>query len=124
MKNHGQAFLEELASQPPDTFEGRFSTVSTKLGLGRDLGRNELQLLYQATLEAALCNLRINGLAGCGGKVRPEDEPNRTRLEREFMEARDMLFASPGWQTLTESEQVKLQKIFLSVLVTDDKLAP
>src|SRR5262245_30068960 len=105
MNNSSQEFLQELGSLPPDTFESRFSRTSIQLGLASDLTRNELTLLYEATFRATLCNLAINGLGGLGGNIRPEQEGNRCRLERDFMVARDVFYASPGWQNLEETNQ-------------------
>ncbi len=123
MKTDGQDYLEQLASLPPNTFENRFSKISNRLRLGDSLSRNELTLLYEAAFRATLCNIAINGLGGCRGLIRPEHEPHRLRLEREFMEAREVFCASPGWQTLTPAEQGPIERIFLTVLVADDKLA-
>jgi len=124
MKNHALAFLEALAHCAPDTLENRFSLVSSRLGLGLAWERNELELLYEATCSAARCNIALNGWAGAGGKIRPEDEPTRSRLEGEFMSARDRLFASPGWQALPEDRQALLRRIFLEVFVAEDKVRP
>jgi hypothetical protein len=125
MKNDGQTFLEELGHCPPNTFERRFSVVSGKLGLGTTWERNELQLLYEATLSATRCNLMFNDAGAPAGKTgRPHNESNRTRLERDFMAACDILFASPGWQALSEARQKLLRTIFLGVCVTDQNLAP
>ena len=123
MKNPAQAFLQELGSLPPDTFESRFSRTSTQLGLASALSRNELTLLFEATFRATLCNLAINGLGALGGNIRPDQEPNRSRLERDFMVARDVFYASPGWQTLEETDQEPINRIFLGVSVAEDKLA-
>jgi hypothetical protein len=123
MKNYAQAFLNELAGLPPDTFESRFSTSSTALGLGAVLDRNELTLLYETAFCASLCYHAINGLGQYEGKINAEGEPNRIKLESEFLVARDAFFASAGWQTLSTSEQAAIQARFLSVSVADDKLA-
>ncbi len=112
-----------MGSLPPETFENRFSRASTQLGLAAELTRNELTLLYEATFRATLCNLAINGLGALAGKIPREQEPNRCKLERDFMVAREMFYASPGWQTLQSPEQEIIEKVFLSVLVTEDKLA-
>lgn len=123
MKNPAQDFLQELGNLPPDSFESRFSRASTQLGLAGELTRNELTLLFEATFRATLCNLAINGLGALAGKILPDQEPSRFKLERDFMVARDILFASPGWQTLELSEQETLEKVFLSVVVKEEKLA-
>ena len=76
MKNDGQHFLEELASSPTDTFEKSFSVASKGLGLGTFLDRNDLTLLCEAALQAALCNLALNGFEDSG--IKPEQEPRRS----------------------------------------------
>jgi hypothetical protein len=124
MKNPAQEFLQELGNLPPDTFESRFSRASAQLGLAGELTRNELTLLYEATFRATLCNLAINGLGTLAGKILNDQESNRCKLERDFMVARDVFYASPGWQTLDPPEQEAIERVFLGVMVTDDKLAP
>jgi len=123
MKNQAQEFLQELGNLPPDTFESRFSRASTQLGLAGELTRNELTLLYDATFRATLCNLAINGLGRLAGKILSDQELNRCKLEKDFMVARDIFYASPGWQTLDPPEQETIEKVFLSVMVAPDKLA-
>lgn len=123
MRNPAQEFLQELGSLPPDTFESRFSRASTQLSLAETLTRNELSLLYEATYLAALCNQAINEPAEPIGKTSPDPEATRYALERDFMVAREILYASPGWQGLEEPERVTIDKVFLSVSIADDKLA-
>ena len=123
MKDPAQEFLQELGNLPPHTFESNFSRASNQLGLAGELTRNELTLLYEATFRATLCNLAINGLGKLAGKIPGDQEPNRSKLERDFMVARDIFFASPGWQTLEPLEQETIEKVFLGVMVADDKLA-
>jgi hypothetical protein len=123
MKNYGQAFLNELAGLPPDTFESRFSTTSTTLGLGAILDRNELTLLYEAAFRAALCNDAINGLGEHQGNIKAEGESKRTKFESEFMAARDIFYASAGWQALSAPDQSSIEGMFLGVAVAQDKLA-
>ena len=115
--------MQELGNLPPNSFESRFSRASNQLGLAEELTRNELTLLYEATYRATLCNLAINGLGGLAGRIGIDQEPKRWKLERDFMVARDILYASPGWQTLEPPERDMIQKVFLSVIVSDDKLA-
>jgi hypothetical protein len=123
MKNDGQTFLTQLASLPPDTFESRFSKACSRLDLGANLSRNELTLLYEASLRATLCNVAINNPAGPDSRLNVKEELNRIKAEREFMVAREIFYASPGWQNLTPSEQVAIQNAFLQVAVPEDKLA-
>lgn len=123
MKIDGQDFLEELALLPPDTFESHFSKLALSLHLGVLLDRNELKLLCEAALSAELCNLAFNGLDTNGGEIRPEHEARRRQLEEHFMFARDVLWASPGWQTMSDPERESTEQGFLQVLVAEDKLA-
>lgn len=122
MKNDGQKFLEELAGSRPDTFECQFYAASRRFGLGASFTRNELTLLYEAALLASSCNAAFNGLEGWGPKLRASDERRRWELETAFMEACDILYASPGWQTLPEEEREPLAREFLRVAVEDDRL--
>jgi len=123
MKADGQDFLQQLASFPPNTFEGRFLKTTTCLGLGTDLGAEELSLLYRAAFRAALCNIAFNGLGACNAQIRPEQEGSRMRLEREFMIARDRFHACVGWKTLRKSQKASIEKILLQVHVEDQHLA-
>ena len=123
MTNDGQSFLDQLAAFPPDSFENRFSLVAGRLGLAAALERNELTLLFDAAYGATLCNIALNGIGLKGGAILAKNEHERSRLEHEFLVARDVLFASPGWQGLARPEQLALSKIFLTVLVTPEKLA-
>jgi hypothetical protein len=121
MVNHGQVFLAQLARLPADTFEHRFGETSTSLGLGLLLNRNELILLYEAALRATLCNVVINRLAD--GKLVPAEEPSRIRSEREFMLAREIFYASPGWQNLPLPKQWAIDRTLLQVSVAESRLA-
>jgi hypothetical protein len=116
-------FLEDLARLPADTFESRFSKVAVELGLGALFDGNELKLLYDAALCASLCNLAFNGSEASGGEIRPEHEAQRRKLEGDFMVAREIFWASPGWQTLSDSEREPIEQHFLRVLVAEEKLA-
>jgi len=124
MRNTGQAFLDKLANLPPDTFESRFSKTSTRMGLGVAFGRNELTLLYEAAVRAELCTIVLNSPRAADGKIKPLDEVTRVKLETEFLNARDILYASPGWQNLLASEQDLIQRIFLAVVIAECNLAP
>jgi hypothetical protein len=123
MKADGQNFLEQLTSFPPNTFEGRFLKTSIRLGLGADLDGEELSLLYRAAFRAALCNIAFNGLGGCDGPIKPEQEGSRIRLELEFMIARDRFYACVGWKTLRKSQKSSIEKVLLEVFVEDKNLA-
>jgi hypothetical protein len=119
----GEEYLNELAGFPPRTFPSQFAGSATRLRLGTVLDRTELKWLYEAAFLAALCNIAINGLGGCTGIIKPEREPNRRRLEREFMAARNKLYASAGWQTLPPLVRHRIQTVFLRISVNEDKLA-
>jgi len=123
MTNHSQSFLDQLATFPPDSFENRFSMVVRRLGLAIALERNELTLLFEAAYRATLCNIAFNGLSTPNRRMQPAKEQERTRLEFDFMVARDVLFASPGWQALPRADQIALSRIFLTVTVAPEKLA-
>jgi hypothetical protein len=123
MMTTGEQYLSELAGFPPKTFPRHFSRRATKLRLGAALDRAELRWLYEAAFMATLCNIAINGLGGCGGKIKPEREPNRRRLETEFMTARDRLHASAGWQALPPFVRHPIQSAFLRISVNEDNLA-
>ena len=84
MMTAGEEYLIGLAGFPPKTFPSHFSSSATRLRLGTVLDRTELKWLYEAAFLAALCNIAINGLGGCGGRIKPEREPNRRRLEGEL----------------------------------------
>jgi hypothetical protein len=123
MKGNGQAFLGVLATFAPNNFAKQFSGNCSTLGLGAVLDEDELNLLYRATFDAALCNIAINGLGGCRGQIKPEREPNRIQLEWRYMAARDAFYASPGWQGLPRSVKESVNRIFLRVQVADNRLA-
>jgi hypothetical protein len=123
MNNNGQEYLEQLASLPPNTFDSQFSRNASRMGLGSLLGCNELKLLYDAAFLAILCNIAFNGLGVYGGQIRPEKEHTRTSLERQFMEARDILFASPGWQSLGAGKRSRAERLFLNVFVAETSMA-
>jgi hypothetical protein len=123
MKTDGQDFLEQLATFPPNTFEGRFLKSSIHFGLGADLAADELSLLYRAAFRAALCNIAFNGLGGCEGQINPEQEASRIRLEREFMIARDRVYACAGWKALRSSQRNSVEKVLLRVQVEERNLA-
>jgi hypothetical protein len=123
MMTTGEEYLKELGVFPPRTFPSHFSSSATTLRLGTVLDRTELKWLYEAAFLAALCNIAINGLGGCGGRIKPEHEPNRRRLEREFMAARDKLHACAGWKALPPFVRHPIQRIFLQIFVNEDNLA-
>ena len=80
-------------------------------------------MLYRASFRAVLCNIAINGLGGCGGLIRPKLEPNRVRLEQDFMAFRDKFFACTGWQGLLSLQRERIDQRFLTVAVAKENLA-
>ena len=122
MRPDGQQFLDVLAAFPPDTFENDFSKTSTRLGLGEVLAPEDLTLLFEAAFRAGFCNIALNGLGGCGGRIDPAGESNRTRLERAFMAARGAFWACPGGRNLNPVKKKEIQRIFLRVEVRQENL--
>jgi hypothetical protein len=118
----GEEYLNGLAGFPPRTFPSNFSVRAIKLHLGTALDATELKWLFEAAFVAALCNIAINGLGGCGGIIKPENEPNRRRLESDFMVARDRLYACAGWQALPSFVKQPIQRIFLRIYVNEENL--
>jgi hypothetical protein len=121
MKSSSQEFLEQLTALPSDWFEHRFAERLAQLGLGAVLERNDLTLLCEAALLANVCQEAINDIGG--GKTKEDQETKRVRLEWEFMTARDIFYASPGWQTLDQATQQIVIEKFFTVAVADQHLA-
>jgi hypothetical protein len=122
MKTDGHTFLESIAGSSTNKFKVRFSMISTRLELGAALEARELSLLYEAAFLATLCNISFNGLGGCGGEIKPEREMVRTTLEREFMAARARLLSCAGLKQLSATLRGSIERIFLSVLVSEENL--
>jgi hypothetical protein len=123
MITDGQKFLLELVELPLETYEHFFAERAWRLGLGAVFDRNDLRLLYEASLCAASCNYAFNECCRCGFSSAVQHEPHRTRLEYDYMAARDLFYASPGWQNLAESKRAQVEQSFLNVSVRDDQLA-
>ncbi len=119
----GQTFLQQLAGFPRRSFEGRFLELALRLRLTDKLTADEFKLLYEAGLYASCCNFAFNGLGGCNGRIRPENETNRTGLELQFMAARDRVRVSSGWFALTPWQRACIQGQFLQVSVAEHNLA-
>jgi len=117
MKNSSQEFLDHLTALPANCFEHRFAQRLAQLSLAGVLDRNDLTLLCEVALRAHLCQMALNGAAN--GKTRTDQESERLRAEWEFMTARDIFYASPGWQTLDEGTQCKVVNEFLTVEVKE-----
>ena len=124
MDADSQDFYEELASCPRTGFKGKFTQVSRRMGLNGGLDRSELCRLYEAAFLAALCNISLNGLGGCGGVIKPEREPTRRRLEQAFLDACHNFYRCPGWKALPPARKKSIQSIFLAVAVAEENLAP
>ena len=123
MISEGDQFLKQLASVPAETFEHGFAESAGRLNLGIVFDRNDLRLLFEVSLCALSCNMAINGYCGWGNPKAAADERYRTELEHEFMAARDLFYACPGWQNLEESARRHVDLAFLRVAVDDDLLA-
>lgn len=123
MKTDGHDFLEQLAAFPPTSFEGRFLKLSTRLRLAQDFSANELSLLYGAAFRAALCTVAFNGLGGCDSELKPDQEPHRTKLEQDYMDARSKFQACGGWKALSESRRDSVHQAFLKVEIAEENLA-
>jgi hypothetical protein len=121
MKSSSQEFLEQLSALPADCFEHGFADRLAQLGMAAMLERNDLTLLCEAALRAYLCEAALNEVSP--GKSSLEQEAKRVRLEWDFMTARDMFYASPGWQTLDEMMQGMVEQMFLRVTVREECLA-
>jgi hypothetical protein len=123
MITDGQDFLRKLEQFPPRTFEARFLRNARRLRLHGALAGDEIRLLYRAAFRAVLCNIAINGLGGCKGLIRPEQEWNRVRLEQDFLALRNRFFACAGWQSLLGQERERIERQFLTVAVAEENLA-
>jgi hypothetical protein len=119
----GQEFLDQLSSAGPKGFESEFSRTAVRLGLGKALASEELDLLLKAAFLATLCHIAFNGLGGCANIIRPDREAHRSNLEHKFLQARDAFYATPGWQALPDYQSGPIERIFLSAFVTDENLA-
>jgi hypothetical protein len=122
MNDKEQDYFQELAGSAPGTLGTRFRVISQQLALHEAFSRNEWTLLGEAALRAALCSSALNGRDGFGS-VHPEHEPRRRSIEIAFLEARDMHFASPGWQALGSATQDQVITDVLTVYVDEDKLS-
>jgi hypothetical protein len=116
----GEDYLNELRASLPETFASKFANSATRRHLGSALDATELNWLYEAAFVAALCNMAINGQGAWGGIIEPEQEPNRSKLESEFMVARDKLYACAGWQVMPSSARQLIQRLFLRIHVNED----
>jgi hypothetical protein len=123
MNDEEQDYFQELAGSAPGTLGTRFRVISQQLALHQAFSRNEWTLLGEAALRAALCSSALNGRDGYGPALHPEHELRRRSLEIAFLEARDMLFASPGWQSLGSGTQDQIISGVLTVYVDEDQLS-
>ena len=123
MHSDGNLFLEHLANFPRYSFEGRFLNTSNALSLGTQLTADELKLLYEAALYASFCNIAFNGLGGCQGEIRPDQETNRTGLELQFMAACDRIRSCEGWRCLKPTQREQVENDLLRVFVDESNLA-
>ncbi|HVV73911.1 MAG TPA: hypothetical protein VHI52_20825 [Verrucomicrobiae bacterium] len=118
MNNDGQDSLDTLANGGADSLDTGIVALSKQMDLGRWFSRNEFSLLHEAALRAALCNSALNGSEPGGIAANLQAEAQRHARELGFLEARDALFASPGWQDLPGAQQARLATALLSVAVS------
>lgn len=123
MKNDGHEFLSGLVDSTPETFEGRFEKVARQLRAESWFSRDEFSLLHEAALNAVLCNAVLNGAGESGAAPHDGARCRHARhLELAFLEARDVLFASPGWQALPSVDQDRIEQACVLVRVADRNL--
>jgi|SRR5579883_1380379 len=123
MESDSQDFFDELASCSRTGFKTKFSRDVRRLRLNESLNRSELASLQKAAFLAALCNISFNGLGGCEGEIRPENEPTRLRLEHSFMSAVHNFYQCPGWMNLKASQKQAIRAAFLTIEVNEANLA-
>ena len=119
---NGHGFLALLAGRVTRGFTYNFARICTRLGLGDLLTADKLKQLYTAALFATPCSIAFNGLGGCEGEIKPELELQRIVLERDFMEAKANLFATPGWRALNSKLKERAERTFLRVVVDPGNL--
>jgi hypothetical protein len=122
MRTDGQKFIDLLAVFPPSTFESTFSSTCNRLELGESLSPEDLTLLFEAAICAALCNIALNGRGGCGGRISPQAERNRIRLERKFMSACKAFWTCDGGRNLSRAKKSEIQHFILRVEVQEENL--
>ena len=115
--------MNSSAARPTPRFRNQFEHKAFQLVLHSRLSENELALLCEAAFYARLCNIAFNGLGGCAGRIKPNQEPNRTALERAFMKACQALWSSPGAERLPYDQKVSIRRVFLTVSVAEKNLA-
>ncbi len=123
MQTDDKKFLQSNESTRPCGFGQRFFTAANLLGLTAKLNQEELSLLHDAAFGAALCNIAFNGLGGCNGQIKPQRENHRRNLETRFMTARNAFYASAVWKHLPSCLRSDIERVFLTVRVTDSNLA-
>ena len=115
--------MNSSAARPTPRFRNQFERKAFQLALHSQLLENELALLCEAAFYARLCNIALNGLGGCAGKIKPNQEPNRIALERAFMKACQAFWSSPGAEQLPDAEKISIRRVFLTVSVDERNLA-
>jgi hypothetical protein len=116
-------FSEDLSGCSRQVFRTRFARTARRLGLNNGLKREELNRLAEAAFLGALCNVALNGLGGCDGEIRPENEPVRRDLEGAYMNACHNFYLSPGWKKLRTAQKDSIRAVFLTVVVEEKNLA-
>ncbi len=120
--SEGQKLLRELGKAPVDSYEFFFSLEANELGLGTAFDRNDLRLLFEASLRALACDIALND-KGASPEKRFEEERRRRKFEYDFMDACQVFFACPGWQSLPAPQQETVRHRLLEVRVHDDTMA-
>lgn len=123
MNADSEEFFEESTSCPRSSFKTKFDQTIRQMRLNPALKPAEMARLGEAAFLAALCNISFNGLAGCEGRIDPDKEQTRRRLEVAYMDACRDLYLSPGWKKISTAQKESVRNVFLTVMVDDENLA-
>lgn len=123
MDADGYEFFEDPSGYSREAFRTRFEQTVRRLRLKNGLRREELNRLSEAAFLGALCNIALNGLGGCAGEIRPENERVRRDLESAYMDACQNFYLSSGWKKLPAAQKESIRAVFLSVVVEERNLA-
>jgi hypothetical protein len=115
--------MNSSAPRPTARFRNQFERKAFQLALHSQLSENELTLLCEAAFYTRLCNIAFNGLGGCAGKIKPNQELNRIALERAFMEACQAFWSCPAAERLPNDHKISIRRVFLTVSVAEENLA-
>jgi hypothetical protein len=115
--------MNRSAARPTPRFRNQFERKAFQLALHSQLSENELALLCEAAFYSRLCHIAFNGLGGCAGKIKPNQELNRIALERAFMKAYQAFWSCPGAKRLSDDQKISIRRAFLTVSVSEKNLA-